>query len=266
MNIHSRRGVLTLGAASLLSGCGTGIVALRETGDAELRTRLEFVDPALRPIPDDALRLASAQRTRMRHVRVADPLDLDYYAQPGRLAGARVELLLRQRLKRWQYTALERDTQHAFAINLGLVQRGLARFAMTHQSRPEDRALLVEPPATRLARLSLAPHIPTELLPYAALCGFLEPASGLEHVLIFVDQPCRIRGAIDLRRTGTFVDRHPEFARRFGGVFDHALDLPQAGLHWLRITPAGEGRFELRRVEHVQAPFVYVLDAAAALG
>lgn len=259
-----RRSLLGASAALLLPGCGTGIVAHSEAGDALLRVRLEFIDPQLRPIPAASLRRPFAERTRMRHVRAPDPIELLFAAVPGRMAGPAAELLLRRRL-RAEPSALEAESQAGFSVNLGYMGRGLARFATPLQSRPEDQGLRVEPSATRLARLALAPAEPGQVQSYPALCGFLDGDTGVEHLLVFVDRACRIEGRIDLRQTGTFVDAHAEIRRRFSGLYEHAVELPAAGLHWLAMHPAGERQWQVRRAEAPRSPFVYILDAGARL-
>lgn len=260
-----RRSLLGAGSGLLLPGCGTGIVASSEPGDPMLRVRLQFIDPQRKPIPAALLRRSFAERTRMRHVRAPDPIELLFAAVPGRIAGPGAELLLRRRL-RAEPGALEAESQIGFAINLGYMGRGLARFATPLQPRPEDQGLRIEPVPTRLARLALAPVEPGQVQPYPALCGFMDGDTDLEHLLVFVDRACRINGRLDLRQTGTFVDAHAELSRRFSGLYEHAVDLPQAGLHWLALHPADERQWQVMRTDAPRNPFVYILDAGARLG
>jgi hypothetical protein len=267
MAIPDARRRLSLAALSTLAlpGCGTGIATWNEPGDEALRTRMEFVDTSLAPIPQDLLRRPLAERPRMRHVRAPDPIELLFAAVPGRVAGPGADLLLRQRLRR-EPGMMETESQRSFGINLGYMRRGLERYATAYQSRAEDQGMRVDPAPTRLARLALAPAEPGQVQPYPAITSFIDREGGLEHLLLFVDRPCRITGRIDLARTGTFTDADPELRRRFTGVFDHAIELPHAGLHWLVVTPAGERQWRVSRAPTPRSPVVFVLDSGVRLG
>lgn len=258
---------LSLAALSTLAlgGCGTGIATSSEPGDETLRTRIEFVDTSLAPIAHDLLQRPFADRPRMRHLRAPDPIELLFAAVPGRLAGPGGHLVLRQRLRR-DASMMEAESQRSFGINLGYMQRSLDRFATAYLPRPEDQGVRVDPDTTRLARLALAVAEPGQVQPYPAITSFIDGASGLENLLLFVDRPCRISGRVDLARNGTFTDTDPELRRRFTGLFDHAIEMPSGGLHWLLVTPAGERQWRVSRAPPPRSALVFVLEAGARLG
>jgi hypothetical protein len=116
----------------------------------------------------------------------------------------------------------------------------LAAAALPLAGRPEDGGLAADPADCRVARLVLGLF---DMLhyPVPAMVGFFE--GGEQLARLYTDRPCRVTGAIDLQRSGTFVDLDPALRARFAGRYAHAIDAPAAGLHWLRVRRDGPASF-----------------------
>lgn len=253
---------LVLACLLLLSACAPLAVTGPDRGAAApLHTRLEFVDTRLQPIPLEILDAPPRSRRLYQAARFPDPLRLQIGHVAGHLAGPAAAVDRTLLLKRSQHVALERQTQGGFTLDLADLERALAAAATGLAPRPEAPGFSIHPAATRLARLQLA-SLDNLWQPVPAVTGFLDRGSGDELALVYVDRPSRISGRIDLGRTGTFVDAFAETRTRFTGLYDHDLDLPRAGLHWVRIQHAGEGRFRISRSEPAGPVIVFVLEAA----
>lgn len=251
-------------ALTLLAGCSApGGAMLHESGDRLLRTRLEFVDKRLNAIPEAILGSEAKRRAAYPGGRFPDRLWLAYGYTPGRPAGPNApDLLFRFSLHR-DKPALERQSQQDFEVNLGFIERSLARSAVPLASRPEDLGLAVSPADARIARLLLG-LFDSLHYPIPAVVGFIDRASGTQLALLYADRPARITGRIDLARTGTFVDADAATQARFTGSFDHDIRIPSAGLHWLQIREVGARSFHVSRVEPAGPVTVFVLESAVA--
>lgn len=264
MRLHAGSCTSALFVLALLAGCAApGGTMLQESGDRPLRTRLEFVDKRLNTIPEEILRSEAKRSAVYPGGRFPDRLWLAYGYTPGRPAGpAAPDLLFRFSLHR-DKPALERHSQQDFEVNLGFIERSLARTAAPMSSRPEDQGLAVSPADARIARL-LFGLFDSLHYPIPAVVGFIDRASGAQLALLYADRPARITGRIDLAHTGTFVDADATARARFTGSFDHDIRIPSAGLHWLQIREVGPRSFHVSRVEPAGPVTVFVLESAVA--
>jgi len=246
--------------ASLLVACAApGGASLSTQGDLLLPARLQFVGPGLAPIAGTQVAAANA----MPVVRLPDHLWLVLGHTAGRPAGPPApEPSLRFPLHR-ERPALERRSFGQFELNLGFIERTLAASAQALRVRPEDDQLAIQPRDARISRLLLG-VLDNLQYPLAATTGLREGTDGAQLVLLYADRPCRITGRIDLSHTGTFVDAHATSRAQFAGVFDHEVEIPQPGLHWLRIRQAGPGRFQVTRTDAPAQVSVFVLLSAVA--
>lgn len=251
----------------VLCACAApGGAPLHAQGDLLLPARLEFVDAAMEPIRDGRTLLAPGRPGAMPRAHPPQRLWLVLGHTDGRPAGpAAQEALLRFPLQR-EPPPLEQRSFRGFELNLGFVARSLARSARPLQLRPEDRQLAVHPQEARISRLVFG-ALDSLQYPMAAVVGLRDGATGEQRLLLYADRPCRITGGIDLSRTGTFVDAHPASKASFTGIFEHDVDIPQAGLHWLAIRSVAPGRFIVTRVDApAQASVFVLLSALAASG
>ena len=230
----------------------------------ELKTRLEFVDRSLERIPDELLDAPSRSRKFYPYASFPDPVRLQFRYVPGRVAGqAAPELMASMLLKRSKYVWLERHTQKDFVIDLRSIQGDLAKRATRYVRAPEDTDFSISPSDTKFARLTL--QLLDELqYPLVSITNFLDRGTKDEMVLLYSDRPCRISGRIDLGRTGTFVDAIPELHGRFRGVYDHEIELPHAGMHWLRIQATAESVFRVSRSNPTGPIVVFALESSVA--
>ena len=209
--------------------------------------RLDFVDPDLRPLPAQAL--ASQQHWREAYPRARWPgsaVWLAFGIAPGRPAGLAASRPYLRILLAREPPLLERRHQGAFEIDLEHAQRELASAATPLAGAPEDDGLTAAPADCRIARLLLG-LFDTLHYPKAAMVGFVE--GGEQLALLYTDRPCRITGTIDLQRSGSFVDLDPALRERFAGRYEHDIDAPSAGLHWLRVRRIGPGTFSVTRAQ-----------------
>lgn len=233
--------VLALGLAACAGPqVSTRLADRADPADRVLRTRLEFVDRTYRAIPDSVVEQDPRQRTVYPYVVFHDPIDLNFYAVPGRLAGM-PERFFRIRLKR-TYAQLEAGTQKDFAVSLAAVERMLAERASVYVPRPEDSDFSVQPADTRFARLILSAGDPFTY-PYSEReAGFVDRGTEGRFVLLYVDRPCRIAGTIQAN----------------DGLFRHQLVFERAGLHWLRIWPTAGGGARVTQLDPEGPVSVYV--------
>lgn len=236
-------GLRSLGHA-LTTGVAATLISLTAAGAP---ARLEFVDPDLQPVA--AQNLAAAERWRAAYPRAAFPgtaVWLAFGIAPGRPAGpSEVRPYLRLLLAR-EPPLLERRYQGDFEVDLERAERELAAAAAPLAHRPEDDGLAATPADCRIARLQLGLYDSLHY-PMAATVGLVDSAEQV--ALLYTDRPCRISGAIDLQRSATFVDLDPALRARFAGRYEHDIDLPGAGLHWMRIQRDGPGSFSVRRTD-----------------
>lgn len=235
---------MAVGVAAV--GAGSPEVA-GAAADPAQPARLEFVDPDLRPVPAQAL--ASAQAWRQFYPRAGYPgsaVWLAFGIAPGRPAGLAASRPYLRILLAREPPLLERRHQGAFEIDLGRAQRELAAAATSLAGAPEDDGLAAAPADCRIARLVLG-LFDTLHYPMAAMVGFVD--GGEQLALLYTDRPCRITGTIALQRSGSFVDLDPALRERFAGRYEHDIDTPSAGLHWLRVRRLGPGTFSVTRTE-----------------
>ena len=249
--------------AGLAAGCGSVDGALAPGADAVLRTRIDFVDARFQPIPDDVVDGAEG-RQRYPGADLPDPLILHFGGLPGRLAGPPLETFDRIWLAR-RGKALEWASQRDFTVNLGYLQRELARVATPYLRRPEDVAFEVRPAQTRFAAVAIGVSDPRGF-PLNAFTLFYDWRAQAPLILVYADRPCTMSGRIDLTTTGTIADAVPALRRRFAGVFEHDVTIASPGLHWLRVAPTALAASLVTNVEPAGPIGVVVLENIVALG
>lgn len=105
-------------------------------------------------------------------------------------------------------------------------------------SQPNDGALQIIPSDTRFGRFGTFAFEPTSGASLGRT-GFLDEAASQYLWLTYFDRPCQVRGRQPLP-DGTHLDYH--------------VDIPDAGLYWLRLAPSAAGGDDIFRVGSAIAP------------
>lgn len=115
------------------------------------------------------------------------------------------------------------------AVNLDRLDSVLAPLAATVTDAARASGLALAPADARFARMGTFPHEAETFAPVGG-GGFLDPVTRDTMILVYFDRPCTITGD---RVAG-------------GDTFSHAIRVPAAGLHWIRVVDEGAGRYTLR--------------------
>lgn len=132
---------------------------------------------------------------------------------------------------------LSREVQpgETFDLDLASLKGPMAKSAAPWGDTEANRPLVVSPIETRLARLgtfTAEGKNPTKVWQTM----FVDSRNSDRLLLVYVDRPCSIRGE----------NSHG------GETFDHVIDFPSSGLHWVRSREIAPGRNKLSYEPGVQ--------------
>ena len=120
---------------------------------------------------------------------------------------------------RW-YVDLNKDS--APALDVANFENQIAPFAKRYNSVNHSFPLKVAPKNTKMARVSTF-GIDMDAESYRG--GGIQDESGNFILLVYFDGPCSVTGEVDFGEDG---------------IFDHQIDIPEAGLYRLTITDSSE--------------------------
>jgi hypothetical protein len=133
----------------------------------------------------------------------------------------------------------------AFELDLGTGLEEIGNGATPLSPAAARQGLSVEPPSVAIARLGTFAY-DTETEQELGAGGFIDAASRDSLILIYASAACRITGSLAVE----------------GTQFDHAIELPAGGFHWVRVRSQPDGRYRLTRHPPDGEVFfaIYMLD------
>lgn len=117
----------------------------------------------------------------------------------------------------------EFDIGSPLALDLGRLQRAAAQHARPLDSKIWPHSFRLQPADTRIARVATLSGPARERMPHGFVTGIQAGDSADHLVLVYFDRACRLGGIDREQRTSV----------------DYRVNVPAAGLHWLRFAKTG---------------------------